>query len=344
MTSEGPVLCFGETLLRLTPPGPELLLQSSRLTTHTGGAEANVAVSLARFGVPAAMLSAVPDSALGRAVRDELRRHGVDVARMVFAPGRMGLYFVTPGAVMRPAEVLYDRLHSAFVENVETAFDWDTSLAGAGWLHISGITAATGEPGSAATLAIVEAANRKQVGVSFDVNFRRTLWERWDGDPARTLGSILSRSEVAFAGEQDMALILDRTFEDHAPEDRPRAAATAAFETFPRLKTIACTHRIQHSVDSHSLSATMFLRTPSALQELRTRRIDMTGVVDRIGAGDAFAAAVLFGLRMRWDAQDTLNFALVAAALKHTIPGDFNLVSETMVRSAMEQGSFGILR
>lgn len=342
--SDGPVLCFGEMLLRMTPPGQELLLQSPGLSVHTGGAEANVAVSLARLGAPAAMLSILPDNPLGQAARDELRRHGVDVSRLVFAPGRMGLYFLTPGAVMRPASVLYDRQQSAFVEHVETAIDWDAALAGVGWLHLSGITAATGVAGSAATAAIIEAANRNAVRVSFDVNFRRTLWARWSGDPARILGSILAGSEVAFAGEQDLALVLGRTFEGETPQDRLRASVAAAFGEYPRLQTVACTHRVQHSADSHSLSDTLFRRTASGLRECRTGPIHMAGVVDRVGAGDAFAAALLFGLRSAWDDQDVLDFSLAAAALKHTIPGDFNLVSEAMVRSTMNEGGFAIQR
>lgn len=342
--ADGPVLCFGEMLLRLTPPGQELLLQSPGLSVHTGGAEANVAVSLARLGTPAAMLSILPDNPLGLAARDELRRHGVDVSRLTFAPGRMGLYFLTPGAVMRPARVLYDRQHSAFVEHIETAIDWDAALAGVGWLHLSGITAATGPSGSAATAAIVEAARRNAVAVSFDVNFRRTLWERWSGAPARTLGSVLASSDVAFTGEGDLSLILGRTFEGETPRDRLRASVAAAFEAFPRLQIVASTHRTQHSVDSHSLSGALFRRTGSAIQEFRTGPIDMTGVVDRVGAGDAFAAGLLHGLRRARDDQDALDFSLAAAALKHTVPGDFNLASEVLVRSTMNEDGFAIQR
>lgn len=342
--TDAPILCCGEVLLRLTPPGREMLLQSPALSVHTGGAEANVAVSLARLGAPAAMLSVLPDNALGHAARDELRRHGVDVSRLVFAPGRMGLYFLTPGAVMRPAEVLYDRVGSAFAEHVETALDWDACLAGAGWLHLSGITAATGAPGSAATVAIVEAANRRGIGLSFDVNFRRTLWDRWRGDPVGVLGSALGASEVAFTGERDLSLILGRTFGDGAPEDRLRAAAKAAFDAFPRLRLIACTHRVQHGVDAHTLSATLFVRSSTTFDEVRTRDAEMTAVVDRIGAGDAFAAGILFGLKKRWDEQEILDFGLAAACLKHSIPGDFNIASEDQVRAAMGARTWDVQR
>ena len=161
----GAILCFGEMLLRLSPNQNELLLQSPALTVRPGGAEANVAVSLARFGAPTRMATVLPDNALGHAARDEVRKHGVDTTHIVFTPGRMGLYFLTPGAVRRPSEVLYDRAGSAFVEHVDTAFDWDRLLDGVEWLHASGVTPATGPNGSAAAVAIIEAAVRKGAAV-----------------------------------------------------------------------------------------------------------------------------------------------------------------------------------
>ena len=176
------ILCFGEMLLRFSPNQNELLMQSPAVTIRPAGAEANVAVSLANFGAPTSMATVLADNALGRGVRDEVRKHGVDTSPIVFKPGRMGLYFLTPGAVRRPSEVLYDRAGSAFVEHVNTAFDWDTLLDGVEWLHASGVTPATGANGSAAAVAIIEAAVRKGVKVSYDGNFRRKLWEQWDGE------------------------------------------------------------------------------------------------------------------------------------------------------------------
>ncbi|WP_312085108.1 PfkB family carbohydrate kinase, partial [Brevundimonas sp.] len=167
-TSGGAILCFGEMLLRLSPNQNELLLQSPALTVRPGGAEANVAVALARFGAPTRMATVLPDNALGHAARDEVRKHGVDTTSIVFTPGRMGLYFLTPGAVRRPSEVLYDRAGSAFVEQVHTAFDWDQLLEGVEWLHASDVTPATGPNGSAAAVALVEAAVRMGVKVSYD--------------------------------------------------------------------------------------------------------------------------------------------------------------------------------
>lgn len=342
--SDRRILCFGEMLLRLTPNDNELLMQSPALTVRPGGAEANVAVSLARFGAPTAMATVLPDNALGHAARDEVRRHGVDTTPIVFTPGRMGLYFLTPGAVRRPSEVLYDRAGSAFVEHVNTAFDWDALLDGVEWLHASGVTPATGPNGSAAAVAIIEAAVRKGVKVSYDGNFRGKLWEQWDGDPPTTLGRMLAGATVAFADDRDFALVLKRRFENADPAQRRRAAAEAAFEAFPSLQRIACTLRIQESVADQALSAVMLTRGPDGPIETQTDAIHMTGVIDRVGGGDAFASGVLFGLWSGWSDREALEFGLAAAGLKHSVPGDFNLFSAADVRAAMGDGGFDIRR
>ena len=338
------ILCFGEMLLRFSPNANELLMQSPALTVRPAGAEANVAVSLARFGAPVTMATVLADNALGRGVRDEVRKHGVDASQVVFKPGRMGLYFLTPGAVRRPSEVLYDRAGSAFVEHVDTAFHWDQMLDGVEWLHASGVTPATGPNGSAAAVAIIEAAVRKGVKVSYDGNFRGKLWEQWDGDPPATLGKMLAGATVAFADDRDFALVLKTTFDSPDPAVRRREAAKAAFAAFPRLQRIACTLRVQDSVADQALSAVMLTRNGVEVIETRAEAIHMAGVVDRVGGGDAFASGVLFGLWSGWSDQETLDFGLAAAGLKHSIPGDFNLFSADDVRAAMGDGGFDIRR
>ncbi|WP_438852588.1 PfkB family carbohydrate kinase [Brevundimonas nasdae] len=338
------ILCFGEMLLRLSPNQNELLLQSPALTVRPGGAEANVAVSLARFGAPTRMATVLPDNALGYAARDEVRKHGVDTTPIVFRPGRMGLYFLTPGAVRRPSEVLYDRTGSAFVEHVNTAFDWDRLLDGVEWLHASGVTPATGPNGSAAAVAIIEAAVRKGVKVSYDGNFRGKLWEQWDGDPPATLGRMLTGAAVAFADDRDFALVLKTKFDNPDPAERRRQAAAAAFAAFPRLERIACTLRVQDSVADQALSAVMLTRGADGVIETQTDAIHLTGVIDRVGGGDAFASGVLFGLWSGWPDQQALDFGLAAAGLKHSVPGDFNLFSAADVQAAMGGGGFDIRR
>ncbi|MFN7108786.1 MAG: PfkB family carbohydrate kinase [Brevundimonas sp.] len=338
------ILCFGEMLLRFSPNQNELLLQSPALTVRPAGAEANVAVSLANFGAPTALATVLADNALGRAARDEVRKHGVDISPVVFKPGRMGLYFLTPGAVRRPSEVLYDRAGSAFVEHVHTAFDWDQLLDGVAWLHASGVTPATGPNGSAAAVALVEAAVRRGVKVSYDGNFRGKLWEQWDGDPPTTLGRMLAGATVAFADDRDFALVLKTRFDDPDPAVRRRQAAAAAFAAFPRLQSIACTLRVQDSVADQALSAVMLTRNGDDVIETQAEAIQMAGVVDRVGGGDAFASGVLFGLWSGWSDQQALDFGLNAAALKHSVPGDFNLFSAEDIKAAMNDQGFDIRR
>ncbi|MDB5420702.1 MAG: PfkB domain protein [Brevundimonas sp.] len=331
-------------LLRLNPPEGEVLMQGHSLTVRPGGAEANVAVSLARYGAPAAMATVLPDNALGYGTRDEVRRHGVDTSGVVFKPGRMGLYFMTPGAVRRPAEVLYDRAASAFVQHVDTAFDWPALLDGVEWLHVSGVTPAVGPTGTRAAIQAVEAAAAAGVKVSFDGNFRGKLWGEWAGDPPETLGKMLSTASIAFADERDFALVLGKTFDNPDPQARRRAAAAAAFAAFPTLQRIACTLRVQESVADQALSAVMLVRDGSGVAEHHAAPIHMAGVIDRVGGGDAFASGVLFGLWSGWPDQEALAFGLAAAGLKHSVHGDFNLFTAADVRGAMAPDGFDIKR
>jgi 2-dehydro-3-deoxygluconokinase len=342
--SRGPILCFGELMLRLGPPLGELLLQSPQLTVRVGGAEANVAVSLAKLGATCAFASVLPDNPLGRAARDEVRRHGVDTAPVQFRQGRMGLYFVTPGAVRRPSEVLYDRRDSAFVRHAADAFDWPELLEGVEWLHVSGVTPAVGPGGASAAIAAVRAAVDAGVRVSYDGNFRSKLWAGWQGDPAAILASIFETAELAFADDRDIALVMGRTFEASDHHERRRQAARAAFAAFPRLQRIACTLRSQTSVTDHALSALMLIRDGQDVREVRAPEAEMSGVVDRIGGGDAFAAGVLYGLWSGWSDERALSFGLSAAVLKHSIHGDFNLVSADEVEAALDSTRLDISR
>jgi len=343
-TPPGRILCFGELMLRLGPPPGELLLQSPALTVRPGGAEANVAVSLARLGAPAVFATVLPDNPLGRAARDEVRRHGVDTSPVQFRDDRMGLYFVTPGAVRRPSEVLYDRADSAFVRHAHETFDWPNLFQGVEWLHVSGVTPATGPNGTAAALQVVQAAVEAGVRVSYDGNFRGKLWAQWDGDPPGTLGAMLRTAELAFADDRDFALVLGRSFDSADPTERRRQAARAAFAAFPRLQRIACTLRRQESVADQTLSAVMLVRDGEEVREVHAPATEMSDVVDRVGGGDAFAAGVLFGLWSRWTDEKALGFGLSAAVLKHSVQGDFNLFSREEVEGAMGDGGLDIRR
>ena len=332
------VVCFGELLLRLSAPARGPLLQSPRLDVHVGGAEANVAVALARLGHHAGMIGTVADNALGEAAVGELRRHGVDTAHVRALPGRMGLYFLSQGAMQRPSQVLYDRADSAFVRH--TSYDWVEALAGARWLHLSGVSPALGAAAAAATLEAARAARGLGVKVSFDGNFRSTLWQAWNGDAAAILREIFAEADLLFADHRDIGVVLGAKV--HATgEAAVIEAASRAFDAFPRLQWLASTVRQQHSVDWHSLSAVMVGRDGSSdaapVYELR-------GIVDRIGTGDAFAAGVLHGLLTEMAPAHTVHFGLAAACLKHSLPGDFNLVDRAEVEDLIAQAGFGVRR
>ncbi len=335
------VVCFGELLLRLGAPGHQLLLQSPQLEVHAGGAEANVAASLAHFGHDVAMLSTVADNPLGHAATGELRRHGVDTRAVRRVDGRMGLYFLTTGAIHRPSEVVYDRADSAFALAPATAYDWPRLLEGAQWLHLSGISPALGANVAATTLAAARAARERGIQVSFDGNYRPRLWQRWQGDAAGILRELFACADLVFADHRDIAVVLGQSFEQPSLAERVNAAAQQAFAAFPQLRWMACTQRIAHSVDHHSLGAMLLDRAGGCAVAPSE---DLTPIIDRIGGGDAFAAGVLHGLIAGWDAQTTVRFGLAAGCLKHSIPGDFNPVSVADVQALAGEARFDVRR
>lgn len=324
MAADGRVVCFGELMLRLTAMNSGMLLQERRLACTFGGAEANVAVSLARLGWPSAMATALPSNPIGVAARDELRGWGVDTAHVHLVEGRMGLYFLTPGAVLRPSDVLYDRAGSCFAEADPGLIDWATALNGAGRLHLSGVTPAIGRKAADAALRAVKAAGRMGVPISFDGNYRGKLWALWDGDGPKILNALFAEAEIAFADDRDMALVLKCEFATQDPHERRRLAAHAAFAAYPKLGVIASTYRDLSSVGAQTLAAVSFHRDG---RQTRTGPLNLSGVVDRIGGGDAFAAGFLYGVHTGSDDQRTLELALAAAAFKHSVPGDFNMAT-----------------
>ena len=330
----GRFLAFGEIMLRLSPPGRELLLQTPRLDVWVAGAEANVATQLARLGHDVGFASRVPDNDLGRAVITTLRGHGVDVAHIATGGERMGLYFVTSGAGMRATEVIYDRAGSAFAGAAAHSWDWDTILDGVDRLHLSGITPALGPVPAEAAVAAAEAAAARGIAVSFDGNWRGKLWARWDGDPRAILTRIVRHADLMFGNHRDIALLLGRDDFAGEGEDRRRAAAEAAFQAFPRLRTIASTARHVEHVDSNRLSARIDTREGYA----QTDEVLIAGIVDRIGGGDAFAAGVLHGLRSGQDSLGAARTGLALAALKHSLPGDAALFRQADIDAFLEGG------
>lgn len=336
----GRIVCFGELLLRLSAPGHELLFQSPALNAHFGGAEGNVAASLAILGHASSMVSALPDNAVGRACAGELRRHGVDTASIRFAPGRMGVYFLSHGAMQRPAEVTYDRSGSVFAHTTATAYDWPRLLHGARWLHLSGINLALGDATAQAALAAVRAAKDAGVDVSFDCNFRSQLWGPRVAQAPQLLREIMAEADLLFGNERDIALVLGTIFAQSDDDERFLAAAQAAFEAFPRLKWMATTSRRALDADTQELRGHLATRA----HVLSTRAHRLAGIVDRIGSGDAFAAALLHGLITGIHEPGTLDFAVAAACLKHSVPGDVNLVVAADMDAWLEQDGFDVRR
>lgn len=328
------LVCFGEMLVRLTAPAGERLLQTPQLSAHIGGAEANVAIGFSRLGGEAAMATILPDNPLGLAARDELRRHGVSTDHVKFAPGRMGLYWLTPGAVLRAASIVYDRAGSAFASALPNAIDWNTALKGAGWLHISGITPAVSVTAGEAALAAAKTAVASNVDTCFDGNYRSKLWEARGETGQSILKQLLGHATLAFIDERDIALVLG-----HDAGNRQQAAK-AAFDAFPRLQMIAATTRQTHGVNDYSLGATLFTRTAAHQIE----PIELPGVVDRIGGGDAFAAGFLYGHLTGMKEAETLAFALHSAAAKHGQAGDASHASAADIRALMSGGGLDVRR
>jgi len=314
-------LAFGEIMLRLSPPGRELLMQTPRFDVWVAGAEANVVTQLAKLGHDAGIATLVPDNDLGRAAISTLRGHGVDTGTIALGGDRMGLYFVTSGAGMRATEVIYDRAWSSFAQAPVAAWDWDALLAGVDRLHLSGITPALGPVPADSAIAAARAATDRGIPVSFDGNWRGKLWERWDSNPRAILTELVAHADLMFGNHRDIALLLGRDDFSGDGEDRRRHAAEAAFEAFPRLQTIASTARHVEHVDLHRIAARIDTRDGTA----QTEEVVLAGIVDRIGGGDAFAAGVLHALRSGHDIAQAAATGVALAALKHSLPGDAGL-------------------
>jgi len=326
---------LGEIMLRLRSPGHERLLQSPAFEAGFGGAEANVAVSLANFGLPAAFITALPSNPIGDAALAELRRHGVDVSGVIRNGERIGIYYLEAGAAGRSSEVVYDRSGSALATVAASAFDWSAIFAGAGWLHLSGITPALSASAAALALAACRGAKQRGLTVSLDLNHRHKLW-RWGKAAPEVMPGLFAMVDVGIGSREDCQLSLGID-EGGAARD---ATATArlcerVMREYPDLKTLALTQREPAAGGRQRYFASLrgesgFLTGPSH---------EMGAVVDPIGAGDAFAAGLIHGLATGRTPADALAFATAAGALKHTIPGDFNRVSVAEVERLAQGGA-----
>jgi 2-dehydro-3-deoxygluconokinase len=320
-------VCFGEIMLRLSPPGFERLLQSPALGATFGGGEANVAVSLAHFGVSSAYVTRLPNHAIGEAALRALRAEGVDVGHVQRGGSRVGIYFAESGASQRPAEVVYDRAHSAISEIVPGSVPWAQVLEGADWFHWTGITPALSAAAATVNAEAITEARRLGVPSSVDLNFRKKLWS--EAQAQATMCALVEGADTIIANEEDLQAVLgvavtntDVTRGTIDVESYRTAAETVARQ-FGAAR-VAITLRESLSASDNGWSAVLYDRAANAFHHSQRY---VVRIVDRIGGGDSFAAGLIYGLGQRWSAETALRFAVAASALKQTIPGDFNRVS-----------------
>jgi 2-dehydro-3-deoxygluconokinase len=326
------VVSFGELMLRLSPPGFERLLQSPALSATFGGGEANVAVSLAHFGVSSAYVTRLPANALGDAAVRALRAEGVDVQHIQRGGSRLGIYFAETGASQRASTVLYDRAHSAISEIQPGSVAWDSVMAGASWFHWTGITPAIGAGAAACTREAIDAARRAGARVSVDLNFRKKLWT--EAQAQSVMRPLVAGADLLIANEEDLQSVLgvavhgvNLTAGRVDPASYRTAAERVALDF--GVKRIAISLRESTSASENGWSAVLF---DAASNTFFHSQHYVIRVVDRIGGGDSFAAGLLYGLIQDWALDAALRFAVAASALKHTVPGDFNRVSVSEVQ------------
>jgi 2-dehydro-3-deoxygluconokinase len=330
------VVTFGEIMLRLSTPGHARIVQSSHFDATYGGGEANVAVSLAQLGIPAAHVTRFPDNELGKAAVSLLGSWGVDTSHIHYGGERIGIYFLETGASVRPSKVIYDRSHSAFAGLEPDMIDWERIFEGAGWFHWTGISPAISAGAAACCKKAIEVANKKGIPVSADINYRKNLWQ-WGKPVQEVMPELISGCDLLVAGKGDAKDILN--IEPKGNEEAEASVFKQIMQRFPKVKKIVNTSRGSLSASHNTLSGRLF----DGAQLLETRTYDITPIVDRIGGGDAFIAGVIYGQLQFEDDQKALDFGVAASVLKHTIAGDANLATVEEVESLLAGNTSGKL-
>jgi 2-dehydro-3-deoxygluconokinase len=328
-------ISFGEIMLRLKTPGHERFFQTPVFEATFGGGEANVAVALANYGLDAGFVTALPTNDIGDAALRELRGFGVDVSRVRRSGDRVGIYFLESGANQRPSKVVYDRAGSSIADCAPGDFDWPAIFTGAKWFHITGITPALSQSAADLSLEAVRAAKDAGATVSCDFNFRGKLWKYGRSAP-EVMTELVRFVDVGIANEEDCQKSLSiRAEVDVASGEldvaKYEALSDKVLSTFPDMTAIAITLRESHSADRNGWSACLRDKEGFRL----SRRYEITDIVDRVGGGDSFASALIYGLDAYTDRQQSLEFAVAASCLKHSILGDFNRVSVPEVENLM---------
>lgn len=329
------VLTFGEIMLRLKAVGQERLFQSPMLEATFGGGEANVAVSLANYGMDAAFVTVLPDNAVADACIGELRRFNVDTTRIQKGPGRVGIYYLESGANQLPSKVVYDRAYSAIALAKPGDIDWDAVFQGVNWFHITGITPAISESAMELSLESVKIAKQKAITVSCDLNYRKNLW-KYGKRTAEVMRELANYVDVAIANEEDVQKSLEITTDvvvESGELDRAKykALGDKVLAAYPNMKMIAITLRESHSADWNGWAACL----NDGENFYVSKKYEIRDIVDRVGGGDSFAGGLIYGLNTYEDKQKALEFAVAASCLKHSILGDFNRVGAGDVEKLM---------
>ncbi len=337
------VVTFGEIMLRLKSPAYERFFQSPALEATFGGGEANVAVSLANYGIDAAFVTVLPKNDIAEACIRELRGFGVDTGKIVRKDGRLGIYYLETGAVQRPSKVVYDRAGSAIAEAVSGDIDWDSVFAGAEWFHLTGITPAISQGAADLSLEAVKAAKRLGVHVSCDLNYRKNLW-KYGKRADEVMTELVKYVDTVIANEEDFQKALGLSAESSSAVEEGqidvelyKKIASSAMAKYPNIKRVAITLRESKSANHNDWSACLY----NGKDFFLSRKYAITDIVDRVGGGDSFGGGLIYGLLHYGDEKTALEFAVAASCLKHTIPGDYNRVSAAEVESLMKGSGTG---
>lgn len=325
------IITFGEIMLRLKSPGYERFFQSPELEATFGGGEANVAVSLANFGMDTAFVTALPSNDIGDACIAELRKFGVDTSLIKRGKGRMGIYFLEGGANQRASKVVYDRDSSAIALAKPGDIDWGKVFDGAAWFHISGITPAISASAAELSLEAVKKAKEMGITVSCDFNYRKKLW-KYGKTAVEVMTELVKFVDVGIANEEDCQKSLGITVDVSVKKgeldvEQYKALTKKVMEKFPQMKKMAITLRESKSANHNGWSACLYDGNKFYLSS----KYEITDIVDRVGGGDSFAAGLIYGLDRYESSEDALNFAVAASCLKHSVSGDFNRVTVSEV-------------
>ena len=336
------VITFGEIMLRLSTPGVTRFVQSQMFDATYGGGEANVAVSLSNYGLDSFYVTKLPKHEIGQAAVNHLRRFGVKDDFIVRGGDRVGIYFLETGASQRASKVIYDRANSAVAQMKKEEVDWTKVFEGASWFHWTGITPALGKNGQEALLIACETAKKMGVTISCDLNFRAKMWT--EAEAQSVMKPMMKYVDICIANEEDseksLGLKADKTNIEAGElnEEGYFNVARKLKEQFG-FKTVAITLRESYSASKNGWSALLF-DEKDCKQPYRSRKYDID-IVDRVGGGDSFASGLIYGLITKENSKDALEFAVAASCLKHSIHGDFNLVSVDEVEKLIKSGGSG---